>query len=217
MSYSPIDLPCDATHTELTSWQDGESGFVCGEMVLDLSTSALWQSLPAEIIIQRTHAGDILAKLIEVIISETSHQRFGSDSVIERLCDSLFVLVIRHCIEQGLVQQGVFAAMQDRRLATVLALIHQQPWQAWTLADFCLRAGISKTVLSAKFAEFIGASPIEYLSLWRMQIAARWLKESSITIERMAERCGYESAPAFSKAFKRCFGISPSVFRRELK
>jgi AraC-like DNA-binding protein len=214
LSYSAEHLPCDAADTRLTGWTNGESGFVCGEIELTTPRSLLWQALPAEIVIKKNQAGDILAKLIELVISEATYQRFGSDSVVERLCDSLFVLVIRHCIEENLVQEGVFAAMQDKRLATVLGLIHQQPWQPWTIAELCSRAGLSKTVLSEKFAALIGSSPIEYLIAWRLQIAAQWLKEPNMTIERIAERCGYDSAAAFSKAFKRCFKISPSTFRR---
>ncbi|MFU8787745.1 MAG: AraC family transcriptional regulator [Methylobacter sp.] len=214
LSYSAEHLPCDATDTRLTGWTGGESGFVCGEIELTTPRSLLWQALPAEIVIKKNQAGDILAKLIELVVSEASGQRFGSDSVVERLCDSLFVLVIRHCIEENLVQEGVFAAMQDRRLATALGLIHQQPWQPWTIAELCSRAGLSKTVLSEKFAALIGSSPIEYLIAWRLQIAAQWLKEPNMSIERVAERCGYDSAAAFSKAFKRCFKISPSTFRR---
>ncbi len=214
LSYSAEHLPCDAADTRLTGWDGGESGFVCGEIKLTTPRSLLWQALPAEIVIKKNQAGDILAKLIELVISEASGQRFGSDSVVERLCDSLFVLVIRHCIEENWVQEGVFAAMQDKRLATVLGLIHQQPWQPWTIAGLCTRSGLSKTVLSEKFAALIGSSPIEYLSAWRLQIAAQWLKEPNMTIERVAERCGYDSAAAFSKAFKRYFKISPSTFRR---
>ncbi|MGZ8927554.1 MAG: AraC family transcriptional regulator, partial [Methylobacter sp.] len=158
--------------------------------------------------------GNILAGLIELVISEASTQRFGSDSVVERLCDSLFVLVIRYCIEEGLVREGVFAAMQDKRLAIALGLIHQQPSHQWTLAELCTRSGLSKTVLSEKFTAFIGYSPIEYLTAWRLQIAARWLMEPNMSVERVAERCGYESVPAFSKAFKRHFGMAPGAFRR---
>jgi AraC family transcriptional activator of mtrCDE len=148
------------------------------------------------------------------VIRETSARRFGGDSVVERLCDSLFVLVIRYCIEEGLVREGVFAAMQDGRLATVLGLIHRQPWHPWTLAELCSRAGLSKTVLSEKFAALIGHSPIEYLTGWRLQIAAHWLMEPGMSVERVAERCGYDSVPAFSKAFKRHFDVSPGAFRR---
>ncbi|MFZ2170173.1 MAG: helix-turn-helix transcriptional regulator [Methylococcaceae bacterium] len=141
-------------------------------------------------------------------------QRIGNDSVVERLCDSLFVLVIRYCIEERLVREGVFAALQDRRLAIVLGLMHQYPWHPWTIPELCSRAGVSKTVLSEEFAAFIGQSPIEYLIAWRLQIAAHWLLEPSMTVEKVTERCGYNSVPAFSKAFKRYFGQSPGSFRR---
>lgn len=214
LSYSAEHLPSDAADNRLTSWEEGESGFVCGEMELAAPRSLLWQALPAEIVIKKNLAGDILARLIELIISESTGQRFGCDSVVERLCDSLFVLVIRYCIEEGLVGKGVFAAMQDKRLATVLGLIHQQPWQPWTVAELCSKAGLSKTVLSEKFAALIGSSPIEYLTAWRLQIAAGWLMEPGMSVERVAERSGYESVAAFSKAFKRHFGVPPGTFRR---
>lgn len=217
LSYSAEDLPCNMADTQLTDWAAGETGFVCGEIKLDTPKSLLWQALPCEIVIKQNQAEDIVTKLIELIISEASMPRFGSDSVVERLCDSLFVLLIRHCIAENLVREGVFAAMQDKRLATVLGLIHQQPWQPWTITELCSQAGLSKTVLSEKFAALIGRSPIEYLITWRLQIATQWLKEPNMTIERVAERCGYDSAASFSKAFKRCFKVSPSTFRRNLE
>jgi AraC family transcriptional activator of mtrCDE len=220
LSYSAEDLPDSAIapgialDSYMTTWQEGEAGFVCGEIELAAPKSLLWQALPAEIVIRQYHAGNSLARLIELVIGEASTPRFGSDSVIERLCDGLFVLVIRYCIEENLVHKGVFAAMQDKRLAKALGLIHEQPWQAWTLNELCVQAGVSKSVLSEKFSALIGHSPIEYLTLWRLQIAAHWLMEPDMTVERVAEKSGYESVPAFSKAFKRHFGVSPGTFRR---
>ncbi len=214
LSYSPTHLPGDIEGTRLTGLGEGETGFVCGEIELAVPRSPLWRALPAEIVIRKAEAGEILARLIELVIAELANPRFGGESVIERLCDSLFILVVRHCIEANLVQQGVFAAMQDRRLATVLQLIHRQPWHPWTIAEFCARAGLSKTALTEKFTTLIGASPVEYLTDWRMQIAAQWLREPGTTIDRVAERCGYDSVPAFSKAFKRSLGSSPGAYRR---
>lgn len=214
LSYSPAHLPRDMEGTRRTDLNQGDAGFVCGEIELAAPQSPLWRSLPAEIVIRKAEAGETAARLIGLIISESANPRFGSDSVIERLCDSLFILVVRHCIERSLVRQGVFAAMQDNRLATVLHLIHQEPWHPWTIAEFCSRVGLSKSVLTERFKNLVGASPVEYLMDWRMQIAARWLKESGMTIDRVAERCSYDSVPAFSKAFKRAFGVSPGAYRR---
>jgi len=214
LSYARDHLPDNTAGMRISTWDEGETGFVCGEFELGMPHSPLWRALPAEIVVRRADAGEVLARLIELIVRESAAPRFGRDAVVERLCDSIFVLVVRHCIEANLVSKGVFAAMQDRRLATVLGLIHAEPWRPWTLADLCARAGVSKTVLAGKVAASIGMSPIEYLTDWRMQIAGRWLKESGMTIERVAERCGYESVPAFSKAFKRCFGVAPGAYRR---
>jgi AraC-like DNA-binding protein len=214
LSYSAEDLPDDERDTRMAPWAEGDVGFVCGEIQLAAPESLLWQALPAEIVIRQNQAGTILTRLIELVISEASKPRFGSESVIERLCDSLFVLVIRYCIEANLVRQGVFAAMQDKRLAKALTLIHEQPWQAWTLSTLCAQAGVSKSVLSEKFSALIGHSPIEYLTLWRLQIAAHWLMAPNMSVERVAVRSGYESVSAFSKAFKRHIGVAPGAFRR---
>ena len=214
LSYSSDHLPADSMDTITTTWDAGETGFVCGEIELSTPKSALWQALPAEIVIRKSQAGEILSRLIELIISESASNRLGSDSVVERLCDSIFILVVRHCLDEGLIHRGVFAAIQDSRLEIVLGLIHLEPWQPWTIAELCSRSGISKTVLSEKFTELVGVSPIEYLISWRMQIAAHWLKEPNMTIDRVAERCDYDSVPAFSRAFKRSFGVSPGAYRR---
>jgi AraC family transcriptional activator of mtrCDE len=214
LSYSAEHLPDSAEDMRMTPLAKGEAGFVCGEIELAAPESLLWQALPAEIVIRQNQAGPILARLVELIIHEASAQRFGSDSVVERLCDSLFVLIIRYCIEEDLAHKGVFAAMQDKRLAIALGLMHSQPWHPWTLAEICTRAGISKSLLAEKFMALIGRSPIEYLTAWRLQIAAHWLMEPNMNVERVAERCGYESAAAFGKAFKRHFGTAPGAFRR---
>lgn len=214
LSYSGEHLPDTMADTQLTDWEQGESGFVCGEIELGTPKSLLWRALPAEIVIKCRQTGNHLTRLIQLITDESASQRFGSDSVVGRLCDSLFVLVIRYCIEEGMVQRGVFAAMQDKRLATVLGLIHRQPWHPWTVPELCSQGGISKSVLSEKFTGLIGQSPIDYLLTWRLQIAAHWLLEPAMTVERVAERCGYNSVPAFSKAFKRHFGESPGNYRR---
>ncbi|NOU13251.1 MAG: AraC family transcriptional regulator, partial [Methylococcaceae bacterium] len=214
LSYSPHEVPFDTTDARAATWEEGPVGFVCGLIELSMPNSAIWQALPAEIVIKKADAGEILSNLIQLIIKEAAGNRFGSFSVIERLCDGIFVLVMRHCIEQELINQGVFVAMQDRRLETVLGLIHQQPWQPWTMTSLCSHAGLSKTAMSEKFTHLLGSSPIEYLTTWRMQIASSWLKESGMTVERVAERCGYDSVSAFSKAFKRSFGMSPGCYRK---
>lgn len=214
ISYSPAHLPANSSTTRITSMEEGDAGFVCGEIRLQAPNSPLWQSLPPEIILRKSDVTESLHQLISMVIGEAMTERFGNEAVIERLCDGFFILVMRHLIETGTVAKGIFAAMADRRLATVLRLIHAEPFESWTIADLCTRAGISKSVLAERFARHVGMSPIEYLTHWRMQLAAGRLAETGITVDRLAEKCGYESAASFSRAFKRTFGVSPLAFRK---
>ncbi|PPD20423.1 MAG: AraC family transcriptional regulator [Methylobacter sp.] len=217
LSYSCDHLPVDSRDTITTTWEAGDSGFVCGEIELGMPKSTLWQSLPNEIVIRKPQASEILRTLIELIINESTNNHFGSTSIIESLCGNIFVLVMRHCLDEGLVNHNFFTGIEDTRLDTILHLMHHEPWYPWTIAELCLRVGMSKTVLSEKFMELVGTSPIEYLISCRMQIAAHWLKQPGMTIEKVAERCCYDSVSAFSRAFKRSFGVSPGVYRRGIQ
>ncbi len=213
-SYSPHELVFGAEDAKKTSWEEGGAAFVCAIIDLGLPKAGFWRALPAEIVVRKSEAEGNLAELTRLIISEVRQYRFGSFLIVERLCDNIFVLMVRHCIEHGLVQQGVFSAMNDSRLQTALSLIHQEPWHPWTVVELGARAGLSKTVLTVKFAQLMGRPPKEYLIYWRMRIAANWLKESKLAVEIIAEKCGYNSVSAFSRTFKRCFGVAPGVYRR---
>ncbi len=213
LSYSPDELNFNTEDARTVPWRQGSSGFVCGLIELGMPKAAIWRALPPEIIIRKQQAGEPLIHLIRLMITESGADRFGNFALIEHLCDSIFVLVLRYCIEQQLVKHGVLVAMRDSRLEAVLNLLHSEPWRPWSLLELCRHAGLSKSALTKKFVTLLGSPPMEYLTLWRMQIAAGWLKESGMTIERVAERCGYDSVSAFSRAFKRCFGVSPGGYR----
>ncbi|MDD2770549.1 MAG: AraC family transcriptional regulator [Methylococcus sp.] len=189
------------------------AGFVCGYIELGMPQPSLWTALPAEILIRKCQAGEILSWLLQLIIKESANPRFGGSSIIERLCDSIFVLVLRHCMEENLTDKGVFLAMQDDKIEPALTMIHREPGRPWTLDSLCSLAGLSRTAFSNRFTELVGCPPIEYLTTWRMQTAASLLSETRMTIEDVAECCGYQSVSAFSKAFKRVFAVAPGSFR----
>jgi AraC-like DNA-binding protein len=213
LSYSPDELRFDAPDARKTTWEEGTTAFVCALIDLALPKAYLWQVLPTEILVRRNDADDALADLTRHTVTEARQQRFGSYSVIERLCDSIFVLMVRHCVENGVIGEGALAALHDKRLETVLSLIHREPWAPWTVVSLGARVGKSKTVLTEKFSRLMGCPPGEYLVKWRMQTAANWLKESPLPVEVVAERCGYNSVSAFSRTFTRCYGVSPGAFR----
>lgn len=213
ISHSADEVPTNFSKVRAAAVHEGETGFICGLIELDTLQENWWSALPAEILIRKSQAGDILSCLLQLIIQESTSPRFGSKSIIERLCDSIFVLVLRHCMEENLVKKGVFLAMQDHKLGAVLTMIHSEPWRPWTISSLCSHAGLSKSAFSSKFTEVVGYPPIEYLAMWRMHMAAVYLKEAGTTIENVAELCGYQSVSAFSNAFKRAFGVSPGKFR----
>jgi AraC-like DNA-binding protein len=96
----------------------------------------------------------------------------------------------------------------------VLALMHGDVARSWSVDELGREAGLSRSVLAERFSRLIGMAPMHYLAQWRMQIAAQSLRESSASIAQIAERIGYESEAAFSRAFKHSFGSAPASWRR---
>lgn len=214
LSYSADELLFDAPDARKSGLAEASTGFVCGLIELGLPRSLLWSSLPPEIVVRRRDAGDALARLVALIVDEAGRDDFASVPVIERLCDSLMLLVLRHQVQHGGLGRGVFAALRDGRLEKAFAALHRQPCRPWTLQDLCDEAGLSRTTLSARFDELVGCAPMTYANQLRLQFAAAWLKTSGLAVDEVAQRCGYESVSAFSRAFKRCYGQSPGAYRR---
>lgn len=214
LSYSPHEVRFDDPQARKTSYEEGTTAFVCALIDPGGPKAGVWSALPAEILVRKREAGCILGDLTRHAIEESGQQRFGSFALIERLCDNIFVLMLRHFIEHGMIREGLLGAMQDKRIETALSLIHREPWHPWTVATLGARVGLSRTTLTERFTELLGCAPGEYLTKWRMQLAANCLAESRMGLELVAERCGYYSVSAFSRAFKRHYGVAPGEYRR---
>jgi len=96
----------------------------------------------------------------------------------------------------------------------VIAGMHRDPAQAWTLESLAGLAAMSRTAFAERFNQLVGLPPMRYLAQWRMQTAARLLRQGDDPLARIAMRVGYESEAAFSRAFKREFGQAPGALRR---
>ncbi len=146
---------------------------------------------------------------------ETRAPRAGADAVLAKLSELLFVEAIRSHIETlPQDQRGWFAALRDPHVGRALALMHADPGRAWTVDDLGRDAGLSRSSLAERFALLIGEPPMQYLTRWRLALAARALKENRDSILRIAEQVGYDSEAAFNRAFKREFGTPPATWRR---
>jgi len=146
---------------------------------------------------------------------ETRAPRAGADAVLAKLAELLFVEAIRTYIETlPENQRGWFAGLRDAHVGRALTLMHAEPERAWTVDVLGREVGLSRSTLAERFALLIGEPPMQYLTRWRLALAARELKDNRDSILRIAERVGYESEAAFNRAFKREFGMPPATWRR---
>jgi AraC-like DNA-binding protein len=138
----------------------------------------------------------------------------GSEAVLSKLSEALFVETIRRYIAQLPSEEtGWLAGVRDPEVGTALGLLHRAPATPWTIATLAREVGVSRSVLAEKFKHYLKEPPISYLTRWRLQLAARMLKTSSRGIADIAADVGYESEAAFNRAFKRQFSAPPARFR----
>jgi AraC-like DNA-binding protein len=131
-----------------------------------------------------------------------------------RLPELVLIEVLRqHLATAPAVDHGWIAALRDPVLAPALSLLHAEPERRWTVTELASLAAVSRSVLDARFRDVLGQSPIRYLTQWRMHLAEDLLATTDLTVVSVAHRVGYDSEEAFSRAFKRARGLSPSHWR----
>ncbi|HSF94118.1 MAG TPA: AraC family transcriptional regulator, partial [Thermohalobaculum sp.] len=164
----------------------------------------------------RAEDGDWLHSTIGFIAQEARQNLPGSETVITRLADILVIQAIRNWIEeQRSASHGWIAALHDRRIGKAMSLMHRHPERDWRVASLAREVGMSRSGFSARFTSLVGESVLQYLTALRMQLARRELRETSDSLARIAERVGYQSEPAFNRAFKRVVGMPPGAARRQ--
>jgi AraC-like DNA-binding protein len=138
----------------------------------------------------------------------------SANVVTARLPELVLIEVLRaHLATAPAVDRGWIAALADPVLAPALALLHNAPEQRWTVAELAAGAAVSRSLLDERFRQVLGRSPIRYLTEWRMHLAADLLATGELSIAAVSRRVGYDSEEAFSRAFKRERGASPSHWR----
>jgi AraC-like DNA-binding protein len=141
--------------------------------------------------------------------------RPGAAGVLTRLAELMFVELLRRYLQElppG--QTGWLAGLRDEVVGRVLALLHERPAHGWTLEELARGADSSRTNMTKRFTDLVGKPPMQYLTQWRMQVAANLLSQSGAKVSAIASEVGYDSEAAFSRAFKKTTGMAPGAWRR---
>jgi len=151
---------------------------------------------------------------IAYALEHTSPGASAVRPIATRLPELVLIEVLRaHLATAPGAGNGWLAALNDPVLAPALALLHGAPERKWTVPALASGAAVSRSLLDERFRQVLGRSPIRYLTEWRMHLAEELLETTDIGIGALARRVGYESEEAFSRAFKRARGVSPSHWR----
>lgn len=191
--------------------------FICGFLGCDLSPfNPLLATLPRILLIRRPGGdhSDLLDSLIELAVTEISRSRPGGESIRLALSELIFVELLRRHLETlSPDRPGWLAGLRDPVVGRALALLHAEPAQAWTLDELAGAAAVSRSVLAERFSRCVGETPMRYLMLWRMQLAARLLADGADKVAAVGEQVGFRSEAAFSRTFKKVTGLSPAEWR----
>ncbi|MFA6986934.1 MAG: AraC family transcriptional regulator [Arenimonas sp.] len=192
--------------------------FICGYLACSRSVCRpLLEALPR---VLRIPVGDgpaaaLLRDLLRAGVSESATLRPGAGSVLAKLSELMFVEAMRRYVgDLPPGGMGWLAGVRDAHVGRALALLHGDPGRAWTVDELAREVALSRSALAERFATLVGEPPIQYLMRWRLALAAQTLRSSGDAITRVAERSGYDSEAAFSRAFKREFGAPPAAWRR---
>jgi AraC-like DNA-binding protein len=149
------------------------------------------------------------------LAAEVRRQQAGHELVVSRLTDVLFVQVLRAWLSQSPPAEGNWlGALRDPHIGKALALMHADAANEWTIQDLANQAGLSRSPFAARFVRLVGESPMAYLTGLRLRKAASMLRSQRVPMMEAALASGYQSEAAFSKAFRRHFGVPPGKYRR---
>jgi AraC-like DNA-binding protein len=194
---------------------EAPESLVCGYLACDARPfNPLLAALP-RIIHVTDRDGGAIGAFVRFAVTEFKERRPGGEAVLEHLSELMFVDVVRRYLETLPADRTDWlAALREPFVGRALTALHRSPARAWTLELLAHEVGLSRSALAERFTAFAGQPPMQYLTNWRMQLAANDLRSGTDTVSTIADRVGYESEAAFSRAFKKAVGVSPTDWRR---
>jgi len=191
---------------------------LCGYLASDVSFTPLLSALPKvlKLDVRASAAGAWIESSFRFAASEIAAGRLGSTTVIAKLSELLFVEAVTEFVATlPPERRGWLAGLRDAQIGRALGLLHARPAHAWTAEALALEVGMSRSAFAERFTSLVGQPPMQYLTVWRMHVAAQQLREGRTALAQIGFASGYESEAAFSRAFKRQFGMSPGAWRKQ--
>lgn len=192
--------------------------FICGYIGCERHTGQLFLSgLPPifKLKISQDASGEWITSSIRHLAAEQRSPRAGRAALLAKLAEALFIETLcRYMAEAPAERRGWLAAARDRAVGRALGAIHRDPARSWTVAELAKEASVSRSVFAERFVNLLDEAPLAYVARWRMQLGARLLETTNDTVLAIALGVGYESEAAFSRAFKRTFGVPPARYRK---
>jgi len=202
----------------VTTWNGGGDFLVASSrFALEGGAAGLLLALLPPIVHVRREADEAatLRWSVERMMQELRSAEPGSFLIVQQLAHMMLVQALRlHLAESGAGRTGWLFALADRQIGAAIGALHAEPARKWTLQALAGLAGMSRSTFALRFKAKVGKAPLEYLSAWRMQLAADRLRHGDEPVSAIALSLGYESESAFSTAFKRAMGCSPRQYGR---
>ena len=167
---------------------------------------------------QEMAEGSPVQATLRILRHELAARASGSATVIDRLIDVLFVQVIRAWLgTEDRSGASWLQALRDPTIGRALSVLHADPAAPWTIESLAREVSLSRATLTRRFSTLVGEPPLSYLTRWRMELAARHLRDTDKAVSAIARHVGYTSEFAFSRAFSRLRGLPPGRYRTELR
>lgn len=197
---------------------DRQTRLLCGYCRFDEAVDhPVLANLPNLMVLRPSELGrePWIAGTLRLIALEADLDAQGTGGILARLLEIVFIQSVRQMTSRfGDQENGFISALSDMRLARALQAIHTQLDSPWTVQKLAAEANMSRARFAHRFTSAVGMPPIDYLTRWRLMKARSLLAHSELDMNEIAIRCGYASAPSFSRRFKQAFGIGPGSFRR---
>lgn len=215
-SIDASELFGDGLSGRISAWRGGGDRMIIGGHfgIAGDNASLLLGMLPPVVHIRDQGDQAALRWCLERMMLELRDPKPGGRLAMQHLAQLMLLQVIRlYLAETSTANIGWLFALADPQISSALGVMHSNPGRRWTLQELAGHARMSRCVFARRFRELVGAPALEYLTRWRMVLASERLAASDESIAVVGPAFGYESASAFSAAFKRVMGCSPRAYR----